>query len=154
MPDTDARNTAESRRTPSAGTATGVRAPAARARRRSRASHEEPRVTPRHHSEDRALEDPGPGLPVVAHIHRAAPVSRVLPEVERVTPRAERQQQRETGVGRQVGEYVRNDARECQTPEPGAKQGDREGPHGAAEQQAVTPRAVELGLRPAGSDDQ
>src|SRR2546422_8569607 len=42
---------------------------------------------------------------------------RSLPEVERKAPPAERQQQWETGVGRQVGEHVRHDARERQSPE-------------------------------------
>src|SRR3989442_11968901 len=37
--------------------------------------------------------------------------------------------------------HVRHDARERQSPEPGAKKRDRERSHGAGEQETVTPRA-------------
>src|SRR2546426_2567758 len=49
---------------------------------------------------------------------------------------------------------LRHDARERQSPEPGAEQRDRERSHGAGEQETVTPRAVEDGPRPPGPDDQ
>src|SRR5213592_2076042 len=120
--DRSARSRAASLRTPSAEMATGARAQTRRARKTPPASREVDRVAPRHHGEHRALENPGPRLAIVAGVHGPAPVARILPEIEREAPPAERQQQRNAGVGGQVGRDVRDDARERKPAEREAKQ--------------------------------
>src|SRR2546425_12050052 len=148
------RSRGGSLRTRSAATARAGRARTARAGRRRRASREQSRVAPHHDREHGAFQDPCPPLPVVARIHRAAPVTGVLPQVEGKAALAERQQERDARVGRQIGHDVQHDAREGEYAEPRTEHDGGQRADAGTERQAVTPSAVELRASPTGPDQE
>src|SRR3989454_11192003 len=89
-----------------------------------------------------------------SRIHRAAPVAGVLPQVQGKAAVAERQQQRDARIGRQIGYDVQDDAREREHAEPRTEHDAGQRADRCAERQAVTPGTVELRGRPPGPDQE
>src|SRR2546430_16155552 len=112
------------------------------------------RVPPSHEREHGPFENPRPRLAVVAEIHAPSPITGVFPEIEREAVPAEREEDGDPRVRRQVGDYVRRDARERESAEPGPQQDRRDSTDGGAERETVAPGPMKLGRSPAGADDE